>query len=380
MISYTDCLNQLYRLSKGDTIRSLSNMERLCALFDNPQESFSVIHVAGTNGKGSVSEKIAKALELQGYRTGLYTSPHIECFCERIRLDGAQIEQEDVAALYSEIQQKIDFPCTFFEITTLIAFLYFQREQIFIAVIETGLGGTWDATNVVTPLLSIITSIGLDHKEILGSTLEEICKAKAGIIKPDTPVVIGPSVPYSSIRPLATSELYQSEEKSDYELENQEIAQIALRIIARDFPLDAKAIEEGIKVKPPCRFEQLALSKPVILDVAHNPPGFERLIELLHKEFPEHAFRFVCGFSKNKAIEECAALIQQYASAIHLVSGSHEKLVSVEALRKVFHTALPEPSIAEGIEHALQAPSEKPEVLVITGSFFIMAEAKKALT
>jgi dihydrofolate synthase/folylpolyglutamate synthase len=354
-------------------------MQKLCALYDNPQDTFSVIHVAGTNGKGSVCEKIGKALESQGYRTGLYTSPHIESFCERIRLDDAMISEEEVVELYSEIEQKIDSSSTFFEIATLMAFLYFQKQQIHVAVIETGLGGTWDATNVVTPILSVITSIGFDHTEILGSTLEEICQAKAGIIKTDIPVVIGPSVPYTWIRPIATAELYQAPEEGDYELENEATSQLAMNLITRDFPLDEASIKEGLKAKPPCRFERHTLEKQVILDVAHNPQGFVRLIELLQKEYPEHSYRFVCGFSKDKRIKDCSELIQKSASAIHLVSGSHERLASVEEIQKAFtldSSIFPEKSIAEGIQHALKAPIEKPEVVVITGSFFIMQEAK----
>ncbi len=379
MNTYSDILKQIYSLSKGESNRSLSNMQRLCAHFGDPQNSFSVIHVAGTNGKGSVCEKIAAALELQGYRTGLYTSPHIESFCERIRLDSAMISEEEIIELYTEIQSKIDSSCTFFEIATLMAFLYFQKQQVGIAVIETGLGGLWDATNVVTPLLSIITTIGFDHKEILGHTIEEICQAKAGIIKPDVPVVIGPNVPIEQIRPKATAELYQAcSEEKEYDLENQEIARLALHIIARDFPLDPAAIEEGLKAKPPCRFERHQLEKPVVLDVAHNPQGFVRLIEQLQKEYPNHSLRFVCGFSKNKEIVECAQLIEKHASAIHLVSGAHERLASVQEIRKAFdspRSIFLEKSIAEGIQHSLSARSENPEVVVIAGSFFIMQEA-----
>lgn len=365
--------------------QSLSTIEKLCEIYNHPQRSFPTIHVAGTNGKGSVCHKIASALQKGGYRTGLYTSPHLFSFRERIRIDSGPILEEEMVSFVLDIQKKTTLPATFFEIATLLAFLYFQQKEVDVAVIETGLGGRFDATNVIRPLLSIVTSIGDDHKEILGSTLEKIAQEKAGIIKREVPVVLGPDLPLLPFQKRAmelNAPLHQVLLRSvDFDEENQEIARRALSLLLPRFP---KAdVEEGVKVTPPCRFERHFLGKEVLLDVAHNPHGMERLLQRVGQVFPQHNIRFLVGFSKGKEISTCARLIQEKACAIHLVDTSHPRLASVAEL----DAALPpwegpvhlESSLAQGVRHALEASSSAAEVLIITGSFFIMSEAKKAL-
>lgn len=369
---------------------SLSNIERLSAIYNHPQMAFPTIHVAGTNGKGSVCTKIASALQAGGYVTGLYTSPHIATFRERIKVNGQLISEEETASLFSEIQKTIShltIPATFFEIATLLAFLHFQRKSVDVAVIETGLGGRWDATNVVNPLVSIITSIGYDHTEILGPSLEDIAREKAGIIKKGKPVVLGPDVPFSLMKEKADALgclLYQSSFQSeDFDRENQETARCALAFLAPHFPLAETAICAGLKVKPPCRFEQHQRQKGVVFDVAHNAHGFARLLQLLKYTYPNSHYRFVLGFSQGKDIAECARLIQDHACAIHLVSGPHPRLAQTEDLSPTFahrkEIVHLEKTIRQGVQNALQAPPSKQEVVVIAGSFFIMSEARKAL-
>lgn len=348
-------------------------MERLCAIHNNPQNAFPTIHVAGTNGKGSVCTKIGAALQAEGYKTGLYTSPHITSFRERIQIDGKMISEEELASLYTEAD------ATYFEVATLLAFLHFRQHRVDIAVIETGLGGRLDPTNVITPLVSVITSIGYDHMDILGSTLEEIAREKAGIIKQNTPVVLGrdvPSIYMLEKAALLNSPLYQNTMTHiDFDEENQETARLALSVLKPHFPTSETSVRIGLKAMPPCRFERHSCEKEVVFDVAHNGHGFQRLVQRLKYTYPNCAYRFVVGFSKGKDISECAGLIQEAASGVHLVTGPHPRLAPVEELQTAFTNPHVEESIGQGIQNALQFFNPKPEVIVIAGSFFIMDEA-----
>ncbi len=356
---------------------SLSNMERLCAIHNNPQNAFPTIHVAGTNGKGSVCTKIASALQAEGYKTGLYTSPHITTFRERTQINGKMISEEELASLFTEVE------ATYFELATLLAFLHFRKNRVDIAVIETGLGGRLDPTNVITPLISIITSIGYDHMDILGSSIVEIAREKAGIIKQNRPVVLGRDVPYLNLKEKADElncPLYQGTLKHvDFDKENQETARLALSVLSPHFPTSESSVRIGLKAMPPCRFERHSCEKEVVLDVAHNAHGFQRLVQRLKHTYPNYDYRFVVGFSKGKDILECAGLIQDAASGVHLVSGPHHRLAQVEELQTAFINPHIEESISDGIQHALQFFNPKPEVIVIAGSFFIMDEAKRKL-
>lgn len=365
-------------------------MESLCNMYNHPQNSFKSIHIAGTNGKGSVSTKIAATLTKEGYCCGLYTSPHIASFRERIRIDGHMISKEEICSLFADVKKRIrefNSCITFFEITTLLAFLYFMSRKVDVAVIETGLGGRFDATNLISPLLSVITSVDYDHTDLLGSTLEEISREKAGIIKKEIPIVIGPNVSYSFIKKIADNQfspLYQNIlQGKDYDLENQETARLALTLLRSYFPISKKSIDKGLIEKPPCRFEKHVREKMIILDVAHNPQGFKKLLERLCDEYPSHHYRFVVGFSKGKDISECAAIIQSKGCAAHLVSSSHPRLENTKKIQAAFSTEkIPlqiEESITFGIQNALRAPSITPEIIVVAGSFFIMTEARQAI-
>ena len=170
----------------------LSNIEALCKQLGNPENKFKSIHVAGTNGKGSTSHMLAAILQKAGYKTGLYTSPHLHDFRERIRINGQMIPENNVIGFTERIRQSIDqIEPSFFEITVAMAFEWFSQEQIDIAVVETGLGGRLDSTNIIIPEVSVITNISYDHMDLLGNTLQKIAFEKAGIIKPGVPVVIG---------------------------------------------------------------------------------------------------------------------------------------------------------------------------------------------
>lgn len=359
--------------------QSLLNIIRLCEFFNHPEKAYPTIHIAGTNGKGSVATKIARVLQNEGYVTGLYTSPHISSFRERIQINGELIPVKELVHIFTSIP--LNLPAPFFEIATLLAFIHFQQKKVDVAVMETGLGGRLDATNVIQPMISVITSIGFDHTEILGTTLDEIAGEKAGIIKKGVPLIIGPDVDHKFMKKradLLEAPLYQSLlQDEDYDIENQGIARLALEIIKSYLPISEKFFQEGLKAKPPCRFERHMREKEVVLDVAHNPHGFNRLIKKLQATYPNHDYRFVVGFSKGKDINECIKLIRQNSHKIHLVSSSHPHLATLQEMQ--INDAIKEETISQGVQNALRAYNQKPEVIIVAGSFFIMNEARKAL-
>src|SRR5262245_510542 len=194
MDRYSETLEHIYNLRGGMIDLRLDRMERSLALFDHPEKKFSSLHIAGTNGKGSTSAMLHRVLSLAGYRTGLYTSPHLVSFTERMRIGDVEISPDEVVGLAAEVRQRTDtagVPLTFFEFVTVMAFVYFTRQQIDVGVIEVGLGGRLDATNLVTPLVSAITTISKDHQAYLGPDELSIAREKAGIIKTGVPVVCG---------------------------------------------------------------------------------------------------------------------------------------------------------------------------------------------
>ena len=202
-MTYHQTLDYLYsqlpmysRIGAAAYKEDLHNTIALCNAIDNPQTKFKSIHIAGTNGKGSTSHMLAAILQQSGYKTGLYTSPHLKDFRERIKINGEMIHKDFVINFVERTKTiSEEIKPSFFELTVAMAFDYFEKEKIDIAVIETGLGGRLDSTNIITPLLSIITNIGYDHMDLLGNTLEKIASEKAGIIKPGVPVIIGEYLP-----------------------------------------------------------------------------------------------------------------------------------------------------------------------------------------
>lgn len=394
--TYESLLKKLFEVNLfGGMKLGLDNCLQLQSLLNFPDRSFASVHVAGTNGKGTVVSKIAYALQAQGYKTALYTSPHISSFRERIRIDGQMIPRKEVEEMLSflfQLTEKHKIPATFFELTTFLAFLYFAKEKVDVAVLETGLGGRLDATNIVTPLLSVITSISLDHTDTLGKTIEAIAEQKAGIIKPKVPVVIGPRVPLDIIQDAAQSKqspCYQVKGNfANFEEENTAVSKKALELLAEKIPLSQEAIEAGLaKGKQPCRFEVIQKGEiPVILDVGHNPDGLQQLFHAVRRRFPHSPLRLVFGLSKSKDLEGCLAIIKQYGSAFHLVEAPNGRGVSCFVLQEALnkggienHRLLIDPTISSTIERALAEAQKEDQVLVICGSFFIMSEARQAL-
>jgi dihydrofolate synthase/folylpolyglutamate synthase len=348
----------------------LERMLALDALLGYPSKQFASAHIAGTNGKGSVCTKMARALQENGKKVGLYTSPHISSYHERIQINGKTIPEKDVDRILKKILSFTGFNPSYFELLTLVAFIYFAEEKVDFAVIETGMGGRLDATNIVTPVLSVITSIDFDHMAYLGNTLESIALEKAGIIKPGVPVLIGPyaqpEIVFEKEAEKVKSPLFQVSGTFDhYELENQAIAKKALHLLP--FPLEQKSIDVGLGSIPPCRFERVSEDPLVIFDVAHNPNGFKKVFERLECVHPGKKVRVVAGFSADKAIEESLQIIQTHATGLHLTHNDHFRLSKIGApLERVF-------------KEAYRLARKQEEILLVCGTFFIMHDAARLM-
>lgn len=439
--TYEFLLQRLYQVNRFTAVKlGLENMQQLNAAFGDPAARFPVVHVAGTNGKGSVSFKLAKALERAGYRTGLFVSPHVSSFRERIQINGELISEQHVCETLAEIfnlSAQLRIPATFFELTTMLALQHFAKQNVDCVVLETGLGGRLDATNIVTPALSVITSIGLDHTRILGDTIAAIAREKAGIIKPNVPVVVGPHVPLELMQrhaaavdaPLVSvvsNPTTPNAMEVDFDVENTAIAREALvqlnrlaettRSRHRRLHVDVTSprVVAALEARPPCRFQVLHIVRPnaaerkvtIVLDVAHNEPAVERLTGLLRVRFPTQKLRFVCGFSADKDVRRVlttlvtaaahnASIDEAVQSRIHLVRARSPRAASLEEINSALATdsdndewtrlQLPcfesMTSIAAGVNAAVEAAraSADDEVVVVCGSVFLMAEARQAL-
>jgi dihydrofolate synthase / folylpolyglutamate synthase len=380
-------IDRLLQASASQEIkRDLDTPLALNCQLNFPASSYLTVHVAGTNGKGSVVTKVAKALELSGYRVGVYTSPHLFSFQERIAINGALISEADaergLEKLF-EIEARLGFRASFFELMTFLALDYFREKQVDVAVIETGLGGRYDATNVIYPILSVITSISREHTSILGEEIEQIAAEKAGIIKEKIPVVLGPKARCRSVYERAKemdSPVVASKKISYFfDEENSAVAELALTQLTPYFTIAPEALKEGLSVRPPCRFER---REDVIFDVAHNPEAIFCLLQALHTFFPVGRFRFLVGFSRDKEYDRCLEWIVQVATHIHLVQAESPRAATTQELLSAIkrNMCTCHSSVQEGIAQAHFEAQAHEEILVVCGSFYIMAEANSLLT
>lgn len=416
---YERWVRRLYKTNLFHPVKlGLTNMEKLHAALGSPMDDpqRTVIHVAGTNGKGSVVLKLAQTIRLSNpkLKVGMFVSPHVASFRERMQVNGELITEEEVVELMPKIYDicvQQDIPATFFEITTALAFSFFAARQTDVVVLETGLGGRLDATNVITsPAISVITSIGLEHTRILGDTVELIAAEKAGIIKPERPVLVGPHVPHDVIRRCAqeknASAYYTTDdvlgvpdaasqtELEDYDLENARIATACLQLLQKShghhIDPSPEAIRQGTAIRPPCRFEQVNMESGliVILDVAHNPPAMEHLVRKLQTTYPDSKFRIVVGMSSDKDLALCGKAVrlatEDDTSRIHLVQAAHPRAAVLEDILAQAdltnaHYNLKDRSVTRQIESAMQLANQNNEILVVCGSVFLMAEVREAL-
>ena len=364
---------------------SLSNTSLLCEALENPQDRFNSIHIAGTNGKGSVVKKCSAVLEESGYTVGMFISPHIFHYTERIQINMQPIPQ-NLFFHYSNIikscSESLNLQIGWFDLYSVVCFLYFAEQKVDWACIEVGLGGRLDNTNVLKPKLTIIVSISLDHTEILGNTLEQIAYEKAGIIKNFTPCVYGPTVPESIILEICGTKqavpmkACLADGFYTYDQENSVIAATALDALKTlGFRIDAEAFRQ-LRTRQPCRMQEFIVGeKTVICDVAHNPAGISRTLdEILWKFGNDICILGVVGMSKGKMIKECISIIKERVSQLYLVRGNSPKLAEIEELscfagNKVCGSG----NINIILERLLREKIHG--VLLITGSFYLMDEA-----
>jgi len=401
-MSYSDTINYIYNLQKHGTKFGLSNITRLVSIFGNPHESFLSVHVAGTNGKGSTSAFIASLLKISGLKVGLFTSPHLVSFTERIRVNSEEITEYEVMSLTEEIRSKVvDFSPTFFEVVTALAFLYFQRKRIDIAVIEVGMGGRLDATNILMPEVSVITCIDYDHREYLGDTLSEIAYEKAGIIKDSIPVVISSQAPdvLEVIEAKAkekNSEVYlygrdfsavlKREDPSgicfdyfggdsfdihdlylpligEHQMQNATVAIKAVELLSKKITPNSELrtpnfIREGLKdVKWPGRLEMIQDDPPILIDGAHNPGAAVVLSRALVKNFLGIYKRIILilGIMGDKDIEGIMKPLLPITSEIILTSPGYERAAPPAKLAGIAASlGFPEVRIAACVKDAIE--------------------------
>lgn len=345
----------------------LASIEEMDKKLGSPSQAFPSIHVAGTNGKGSVVTKLAAAYQAKGLLVGLYTSPHLISYRERIQVGGQPIGEKEADQLLLHIQQVVSpqLP-TYFEWLTLLAFTYFAEKQVDIAIVEVGLGGRLDATNIIHPKLSIITSISRDHTQYLGESLEKIAQEKGGIIKPHTPVVIGPQAKpkaiFEKIAAEKESPLYPIEGKfAHYEEENCAIVHQALALLP--YPYDSSVLET---TRPKGRFELVA--PRVIVDVGHNPDALERTFERIECQYPGSRVRVLAAFSADKEIEALLAILERRACAFHLTQADHPRAWKGG-----------DPDFDQSFKKAYELAQARGEWLLICGTFFMMKRVGELL-
>ena len=415
-MNYQQAIDYLYSLQKTGIKLGLENIRQILNFLNNPQNKFKSIHIAGTNGKGSTSSFIASILSEMNFKVGLYTSPHLVRFNERIRIDGKEIEDDFLVEMINFLKPQIEkIKPTFFEVTTAIAFEYFSEKKVDYGVIETGLGGRLDSTNVLLPEVSVITKIGFDHKEFLGYTIEKIAREKAGIIKEKIPVIISQNEENVKIifkeisaeknSPIIFvdenyfhSNLEQSIEKmtaqvcskiseinysilstmiGDFQIENIKTSIATVENLFPEHNLK-EIIFNGIRnlmFRLRGRFEIINTKPKIILDTCHNSDAIRNFILSLNKliQNPKLA---VFGIMKDKEIDDVIELIESSFEKIFLCEARIERSMNVFELAKKFKQSKIETfnSVETAVREALIKFLED-EVVVIFGSNFIVGEA-----
>ena len=416
---YQQSLDYLYGLEKFGWIFGLTQVERILEAIGNPHREVQAIHIGGTNGKGSTAAMIASILRKEGYRIGLYTSPHLIRFTERIKVNGKEIGKEEIATLTGWMKERVEAagitpPFTFFDFTTAMAFVYFKEKMVDLAVLEVGLGGRLDSTNVVDPLLSIITNIAKDHEEQLGKTMLKIAGEKAGIIKDGRPLITAATqrpvlhlfskVCREKRAPFLRVEkefryVRSGERNFNYEglrrklwgvylnlsgphqIVNATTALGAMEVLDDlGYPISNEAMIEGLKeVEWPGRLETVCSSPKVILDGAHNPAGALVLKEALGKEFSYNHLILLVGMMKDKDIRSMLHLLAPLADHLILTRPHLNRAASPTLLKKALGKDGGKAEIVEDLKEAINkglAMTKEEDLLCITGSLYTVGEAR----
>lgn len=404
------------KLFKRTTQGIQPGLDIITALLDalgNPHRRLAVIHVAGTNGKGSVCAMLESVLRASGFKTGLYTSPHLIDFAERFRINGTQMPDARLDDYIRNIEKTADEVeaetglrgATFFEISTAIAFQYFADEDVDIAIVETGMGGRWDATNVVIPLVSVITHIDIDHTNFLGDTIEKIASEKAGIIKPGRPVVCAPQPDkvMAVLRGVGEPVIVGSEAVSvtkraapqklkiethsrnlppinlpllgECHRENCAVAVATLEVLADMLDVELE-FKKGLEaVSWPARFQTISNDPLVILDGAHNPSAARALVKTLQEAYPKHRIGFIFGFLDDKDSVEFVRILKPLVSQAWAVSIDAPRGTTAEQAARQIGAARLEATFDDVSTVWNQARewavAEPDRLVVITGSLYL---------
>ena len=429
-IAYNKALDYLYSFvdyslkHSSELAKAEFNLDRMFALMEglgNPQNDYPIIHVAGTKGKGSVSALCASALQAGGYKVGLYTSPHLTDYCERIQINGESISHEFMTGLVEEIKPavlRVPFLTTF-EITTALGFMAFAKQGCNAAVIEVGLGGRLDATNVVMPRVSVITSLSYDHMAVLGDTLGKIAGEKAGIVKEGVPVVSAPQneealevlervagLKSSSFILVGKDVKFEKLTSSldgqslhivddlrrstlnvrlpllgNHQLENAATAYAALQ--ASGIPISDEATQKGFsQVKWRARFEIARREPPVIFDSAHNNDSFAKLYQTLEEYFPGRQVYLVFGASEDKNIPGMFAEMKTKIRKLIVTRADHPRALEPEKIIELADQAGLESEAVSPVEaafgRALELSEKDGSIVLSAGSMFVTAEVMQA--
>ncbi|MEI7884290.1 MAG: folylpolyglutamate synthase/dihydrofolate synthase family protein [Clostridia bacterium] len=427
-MNYFEAEEYISKLNVFGWMPGLDRIKRLLDLLENPEKKVNFIHVGGTNGKGSTSSSAKSILVQAGYKTGLFISPHLHHYLERIQIDGIPIPMEKFAEILTKILAKISIMLlqgfeqpTEFEVCTAVAFQYFYEEKVDIAVIEVGLGGAIDSTNVILPLVSILTNVSLDHMDYLGETEEEIAQVKAGIIKPKTPVITtetskeilqifqkradeNGSILYSIGRDILVKKescdiygtifSYQFKNKSFLRLKtpllgahqvmNSSLAITACLLLKEDgFLISDEDIYQGLAdTFWPGRLEILSNYPNVLLDAAHNLDGAKKLAAALHEVFHIGKCVFIIGMLADKQREKVLGILGNYARKIIVTKPNSPRagdwLALATEAKKYTDDVIAYEDINVAVEQGLKSCKED-EMLCITGSIYMISEARTYL-
>ena len=403
-MTYQDTLNWMFsqlpmyqKQGKSAFKKDLSNTLKLAKNLSNPERNFKSIHVAGTNGKGSTSHMLASILQEAGYKVGLYTSPHLKDFRERIKINGKEVSKQFVIGFIEQNKTFFDAnQLSFFEMTVGMAFEYFSKQEVDIAVIEVGLGGRLDSTNIITPEVSVITNIGLDHTQFLGNTLEAIAFEKGGIIKPNVPVVIGETQKETTpvFESLAknnnskivfadnkTVETYKSDLTGNYQVKNIiTVIQAVKELQQKGYKISNKHIEKGLLnvVKNTGllgRWQVLKENPKVVCDTGHNREGLTYVMQQLSKE-KFKALHIVFGVVNDKDLSTIVDLLPKKAT-YYFCKPDLSRGLDANELKQIFNKngliGEAYKSVNVAYEEALNKANSN-DFIFIGGSTFVVAE------
>lgn len=419
---YTEAVDYIFSFSSLDAKPSLNRIEKLLSFFDNPQESFKSVHIAGTNGKGSVSTYISSVLTESGYKTGLFTSPHIVSFCERIKVNGRMISERDVAEITESLipfVEGMEEKPTSFDLITAVAFEYFRREKCDFAVLECGLGGKFDSTNIVTPELSVLCSISMDHVGLLGNTVEEITREKCGIVKQGVTVV---SYPFKKTQDIfnpqkiesqkiiiETSQLRHSRlEISDpdritssictldgttitidgltltshlagiHQKANMLTAYTALRVLSEKYRISDENIIRGFDHSAiEARLEKVSENPTVIIDGGHNADCAKALKAFAESSLKGERLTAVIAMMRDKQCEIVLSEVAGLFDNIIVTEVNSERACSASELAKKAKLYNNNVTVEKSVSGAIEAAVDIGNTVLIFGSFYLVGEAKE---